>query len=104
MSGVSPFIKTIIITAELHDHIRGYPLKDCEFELKEPNPRKDYGITLDGFSIMDEYWVISKEEYMRVVPPAQHEDFDSDEIYIPIHVAKPSIRPCYIKKKKVGGI
>lgn len=82
---------------ELNADIRGYPLKGREFILKEPHPRKDEAILLDGAKILDEYWVVAKEEYMRVVPEARGRDFDGDAIYIPTFVAKASFRPSYIK-------
>jgi len=96
----SPFIPTIIITEELHTEFRGYYLIGREFILKEPFPREDYAITLDGNKVLDKYWVVSKEEFMRVVPEAN--DWNSDEIYIPTFVAKPSFRPRYIKTSKIG--
>jgi len=97
----SPFVPTIIIVEELHLEIRGYPLQGREFILKEPFPRDDVGITLDGARMKDKYWVVSKAEFMRVVPEAQSSDFNSDEIYIPVFVAKPSFRPRYLKTTKI---
>jgi len=97
----SPFISTIIIVVELHENIRGYPLIGREFILKEPNPREDIAITLEGIRIKDKYWVISKSEYMRVVPEARFRDFDSEEIYIPLFVARKSFRPGYLNTAKV---
>lgn len=93
----SPLIPTIIIVEELNEEIRGYPLKGREFVLKEPSTRRDEAILLDGTKILDEYWVVSKEEYMRVVPEAGGADFDGDVVYIPTFVARLSFRPCYIK-------
>ena len=95
----SPFIPTIIIGEELHSEFRGYCLKGREFILKEPVPREDFAITLEGNKVKDKYWVVSKKEYMRVVPEAR--DWDSDEIYIPLFVARPSFRPRYINTTKV---
>lgn len=94
------FIPTIIITQELHTEYRGYTLQGREFVLKFPQPRKDEGIFLDGVSVMDEYWVVSKEEYMRVVPEARGRDFDSEEVYIPTFVARMSFRPCYVRSSE----
>jgi len=96
----SPFISTIIIIVELHEDIRGYSLLGREFILKEPQPRDDVAITLEGARIKDKYWVISKAEYMRVVPEANR-DFDSNEVYIPLFVAKKSFRPRYVHTTKV---
>ena len=96
----SPFIPTIIIVEELHAEIRGYYLKGREFVLKEPTPREDVATTLEGVRIKDKYWVVSKAEYMRVVPEQRY-DFDSDEVYIPVFVARLSFRPQYIKTTKV---
>lgn len=96
----SPFIPTIIIVEELHAEIRGYPLFGREFVLKEPMPRDDVAITLEGCRIKDKYWVIAKSEYLRVVPEAS--DFDSDEVYIPTFVARVSFRPRYLKTTKVS--
>jgi hypothetical protein len=91
------FIRTIIIVQELHAEFRGYTLKGREFVLKYPTPRKDEGITIDGGRLLDDYWVVSKEEFMRVVPEARNRDFDSEEIYIPTFVARISFRPAYLK-------
>jgi hypothetical protein len=93
----SPLVPTIIIVEELNAEARGYPLKGREFVLMEPNPRLDEAVLLDGTVIRDRYWVVSKEEYMRVVPEARGRDFDGDAVYFPLFVAKPSFRPCYIK-------
>jgi hypothetical protein len=95
----SPFISTIIIVEELHSEFRGYFLKGREFVLKEPVPREDFAITLEGTKIKDKYWVVSKQEYMRVVPESL--DWDSDEIYIPLFVARLSFRPRYLKTTKI---
>lgn len=92
-------IPTIIIVTELHAEIRGYSLQGREFVLKERLPRKDEAITIDGATMPGEYWVVSKEEYMRVVPEASRNDFASNEILIPTFVAKVSFRPAYIKPK-----
>jgi len=99
----SPFIATIIIVEELHAEYRGYPLLGCEFELKEPVPRRDEAITLDGEKIVDNFWVVCKKEYYRVVPAAQYENTTGDEVLIPTFIARPSFRPCYVKRPKVHG-
>ena len=95
----SPFIKTIIIVKEVHANIRGYSLLGKEFKLKEDTPRKDSGTTLDGYQMPGEYWVVSKEEYLRVVPEAAkiRGHLESNEILIPTFVARLNFRPCYIK-------
>lgn len=100
MFDLKKFVPTIIIVEELHAEIRGYPLKGREFILKEPMPREDVAIMLEGSRMPDKYWVVSKEEYMRVVPEARRIDFDSDEIYIPLFVAQLSFRPSYLKTIK----
>lgn len=92
-------IPTIIIITELHAEMRGYSMRGREFVLKEPKPRKDEAVTLDGATMPGDYWVVSKEEFMRVVPEAAREDFSSDEIYIPTFVAKLSFRPAYIQSR-----
>jgi hypothetical protein len=90
-------IPTIIVVQELHAEFRGYYLKGREFRLAKPLPIKDEATTLDGKKIVDDYYVVSKEEYMRVVPEAQNKDFDGDYMYIPTFMVKPSFRPMYIK-------
>ena len=96
-------IPTIIITRELHANIRGYPLLGCEFELKEPAPRRDKAITLDGEEIVDDFWVVDKREYYRVVPEAQYENTTGDVVLIPTFIAQLSFRPPYIKTPKIHG-
>jgi hypothetical protein len=96
---VKNLIPTIIISAEVHAEIRGYNLQGREFVLKEPHPRKDEAITLDGARMAGDYWVVSKDEFMRVVPEAAGSDFNSDEVYIPTFVAQISFRPAYIRPK-----
>lgn len=91
------FLPTIIITVELHTEQRGYTLVGREFYLKEPMPRKDVAEHLDGVEIPGEYYVISKKEFMRVVPEARKYDIDSDEVLIPTFAAKPSFRPRYLR-------
>jgi len=95
----SSLVPTIIIMEDMQAHLRGYSLLSREFVLKEPVPREDTAITLDGASVTDKYWVISKSEYLRVVPEAG--DFNSDEILIPLFVAKFSFRPSYIRSTKI---
>jgi hypothetical protein len=94
-------IPTIIIVKEVQTEIRGYSLLGREFELKEPRPRRVQVTTLDGMKIEDEHWVISKDEFMRVVPEANNLDYNAKEIYIPVYVAKISFRPEYIRKTKI---
>ena len=99
----SPFIPTIIIIRELHAEIRGYPLLGCEFVLKEPHPRKDKAFTLDGEEIVDDFFIVDKREYYRVVPEAQYENTTGDEVMIPTFICQPSFRPCYVKTPKLHG-
>jgi hypothetical protein len=91
----SSLVPTIIIVEDSQAHLRGYSLIGREFFLKIPVPREEVALTLDRVQVKDKYWVVSKPEYLRVVPEAP--DFDSDEILIPLFVAKPSMRPKYIK-------
>ena len=91
----SHFIPTIIIVDDAQAYLRGYSLLGREFVLKEPVTRDDVAVTLDGSLLKEKYWVVSKKEYMRAVPEANNNDFDSDEIYIPWFVAKMSFIPCY---------
>lgn len=95
----SSLIPTIVIVEDMQAHLRGYSLLGREFEIKYPTPIEDIGITLDGSKYKDKYWVISKSEYLRVVPEAG--DFPSEEMYIPIYVAKFTFRPKYIKSIKI---
>jgi len=93
----SHFIPTIIIVDDAQAHLRGYSLLGREFVLKEPVTRDDVAYTLDGSMLQEKYWVVSKKEYMRIVPEARSTDFDSEEIYIPWFVAQFSFVPCYYK-------
>jgi hypothetical protein len=93
---LSNFFKTIIIHTEIHTIERGYSLLKREFVLKEPLPRITKVTTLDGQVIENEYWVISINEYMRVVPEARSFNFGGDEIFIPTFVASPSFKPKYL--------
>lgn len=95
----SPFVPTIVIVEDMQAHLRGYSLLGREFLLKYPTPVEDDGITLDGAKIKDKYWVISKQEYLRVVPECR--DFDGDEMYIPLFVAKFTFRPKYLKSTRI---
>jgi len=97
------FVATIIITQELHAEIRGYPLVGREFILKEPLPRKDRATTLDGEEVIDNFWVVTKEEYIHVCPEAQYQRLEGDEVLIPTFIAQPSFRPSYIKQTKIKG-
>ena len=90
-------VPTIIISQELHAEFRGYSLIGREFLLKEAEPRLDEAITLDGQKVVDKYWVVTKEEFMRKVPEAARlVDFDSDEVLIPTFVAQRSFKPVYL--------
>jgi hypothetical protein len=89
-------VPTIIIAVSIHDDIRGYSLTGREFFLKEPHPRKTVASTLDGVTLEEKFWVIDLNEYLRVVPEAQKERFTSDEILIPVYVARVSFRPKYL--------
>jgi hypothetical protein len=91
----SPFIPTIVIVEDMQAHLRGYSLLGREFILKYPAPYEDEAVTLDGARIRDKYWVVSKKEYLKVVPESP--DFAGDDIYLPLFVAKFTFRPRYIK-------
>ena len=95
MNNNSHFVPTIIIVEDSQSHLRGYSLLGREFVLKEPTTRDDFAYTLDGATVKEKYWVVTKKEYMRIVPEANNTDFNSDEIYIPWFVAKISFIPCY---------
>lgn len=95
------FIPTVIIIRELHDDIRGYPLLGREFILKEPLPTKQKAITLDKEEVIDNFYVVSKEEYMHVCPEARYKDLEGDVVLIPTFIAQASFRPRYIKKTKI---
>lgn len=90
-------VPTIIIAVEIQEEYRGYPLQGREFLLKYPTPVHTQVITLDGKEVEGEYWVVSIEEYLRVVPEARDSRFGSDDVFIPTFVAKLSFRPEYIK-------
>lgn len=96
------FIATIIIIRELHAGIRGYPLLGREFVLKEPNPRREKAITLDGEEVIDEFWMVAIEEYVRVCPEAQYLNL-GDTVLVPTFIAQPSFRPSYVKQTKIKG-
>jgi hypothetical protein len=96
ISNLDRLLSTIIIIAEVHDHIRGYPLLGREFILKEHEPRFDEAEHLDGMKIKDLYYVVDRQEYLRVVPEASKSDFNSSNVYIPVYVCKRSFRPKYI--------
>lgn len=95
------FIPTIIIVQELHAEIRGYPLLGREFILKEPLPQRQQATTLDGEEVIDDFWVVTKEEYIHVCPEAQYQRLEGDVVLIPTFIAQPSFRPSYIKQTKI---
>lgn len=95
----SALVPTIVIVEDMQAHLRGYSLLGREFFLKEPVPREDIAITLDGAQVKDKFWVVSKSEYLRVVPEVK--DFDGDEMYIPLFVARFTFKPKYIKSTKL---
>lgn len=90
------FITTIIITTDLHDNVRGYTLKGREFKVEHKQPQKLEALTLDGHKVVDEYWVVSLKEYLKVVPEAANDRFEDDKVLIPTFVCVPSIKPCYL--------
>lgn len=96
IDNLSSFDITIIITQELHARERGYSLVGREFVIKDKTPREDEAIHLDGKRVKDHYWVVSKEEYLRVVPEAGN--VDVEEVYIPTFVARVSFRPKRLRK------
>jgi len=97
---MNPFgnmVPTIIITADPQSALRGFSLLDREFVLYEPSPRFDEGISLDGVKLLDQHWVVSLKEFMRVVPESNY-NFQSDTVYIPVHLARLSFRPAYLQR------
>jgi hypothetical protein len=97
------FIPTVIIIRELHAEIRGYSLLGREFVLKEPLARKEKAITLDGEEVIDDFWIVTKEEYIHVCPEAQYQKLEGDIVLIPTFIAQPSFRPSYVKQTKLKG-
>lgn len=95
-NSVSSLMPTVIIVADPHAPARGYSLLGREFFLKEPNLREDDAKMIDGVVMRDKFWVVSLEEYIRVVPEAANKDFAKD-VYIPWYAGKVSFKPCYIK-------
>lgn len=90
-------LPTVIICSDPQDFVRGYSLLGKEFFLAEPQPRKTEGVTMDGVHLVDDYWVVSKDEYFRVVPEASRTDFDSHEVLIPKWSAQFSFKPGYLR-------
>jgi len=101
MTNLNHLVPTIIIIVEVHAELRGYPLLGREFLLKKKTPVRETALMLDGQKVESEFWVVSKDEYMRVVPEARVKDFDSDEILIPTWVAQFSFRPVYSKNTHI---
>ena len=91
-------VPTIIITVDVQNDLRGYSLFGREFTLAQTIPVKSEARSLENTVIVDEFWVVSKAEYMRVVPEAAKLDFDSDTVLIPVWAATFSLRPKYSKK------
>jgi len=90
-------IPTIVVIADPQADTRGYSILNREFILKEPKPSRREAIMTDGHKLVDEFYVISKAEYMRVIPQARDRDFSSDVVLIPVAVARLSFRPSYLK-------
>ena len=96
MSNANPLVATVIIIDDPGAEERGYSLLDREFVSKYPGPVKGEGQYSDGKIIEADYYVITLEEYVRVVPEARqsNENF-TKEIYIPTHLATMSFKPSY---------
>lgn len=96
MKSGAKLIPTIIIVVDPQASTRGFSMEGREFRLKRSEPIKGVAITTDGARCEGEYWVVSKDEYMRVVPEERNLDYKSDEIYIPTFLARYSFRPEYM--------
>ena len=92
---ITNFIPTIIIVDDSNFHVRGYSILGREFRLKEFEPRLDECKHLDGLVFKDKYFVVDRQEYLRVVPEAMKSELSAD-VYIPVYVAKRSFRPKYL--------
>ena len=91
-------IDTIIIVYDWNKIERGYSLERREFVLKKSFPCKCEATMLDGVRILDEYYVVDLNEFIRVVPEAATMKFDSNEVHIPVFAVQRSFRPEYIKR------
>ena len=98
MNKTNPMVATIVIIDDPGEEERGYSLLDREFYIRYPGPVKGEGAYNDGQIVEAEYYVVSLEEYMRVVPEASNsnEKFTKD-IFIPTYLATMSFKPSYVK-------
>jgi len=93
---LSRFDKTIIIVNDFF-----YPerptvnLQGREFRLKEPLPQRRKARDLSGFEFEDEFFVVSVQEFIKVVPESTSWDL-TNEILIPSILCTQSLRPKYI--------
>ena len=90
---------TIVIATDPQAEYRGYSLAGREFVLKEPNPRFDECLHTDGVVLKENFYVIDRGEYLRVVPEASRAEHPNSEVYIPVYVARRSFRPRYLSPK-----
>lgn len=88
---------TIIIIMDPQSEIRGYSLLGKEFFLKDgPQPAERKVITLDGVEFVEVHYIISRNEYLRVVPQAVKYHEIEPEVCIPVYFAQRSFRPEYV--------
>lgn len=98
MSDSSPIVATIVIIDDPGEYERGYSLLDREFVIKYPGPIKGEAAYNGEQVIEGDYYVVSLEEYMRVVPEARNDNSKfTKEIYFPTYVATMSFKPSYVK-------
>lgn len=82
---------TIVIREDPYAATRGHSILGREFILHNPYPVRDTGILMDGTRIEDEYYVVTKEEYIKRVP--EQKDIAGDFVYIPVMFARISLYP-----------
>jgi len=98
MSEANPFVATVIILEDPGAEERGYDLTDREFVSKYPGPVKGEGAYNGGKVIEGDYYVVTLQEYVRVVPEPRNDNANfTEEIYIPKHLATMSFKPTYAK-------
>lgn len=98
METSTPYVATIVVVEDPFEG-RGYDLVDREFFLKYPEPVLAEAEWLDGTKMKERYYVVSLEEFMRVVPEAQKDASVkwTENILFPIDFCNRSFKPKYIK-------
>lgn len=91
---------TIVVISDTSDTVRGYSLMGREFRVTNPIPERRQVKSLDGVLVEDEFWVVDVNEYVNVVPEAQKEKFDGDEVLIPKVFGRYSVRSKQAYKNK----